>query len=376
MDPELEKLANLIRDSRDPEDLFGVEPVVLPRGAQLKKREEAFRGFKAITAAEYLLPDDRELARDLDQQLEELYRRAQARIEAGVYNLQGRGRPVPGIYRSRFFDAAGKRYYIGSRFREGEETTLYNGYLEAEGAVLGEVLLKVARSAETSVFLEREANVLAILRQEEYRETNYLPWPLDRFEAGGRMGLVLRRVDGFNLREVRQYPPHEAGLDPRDMAWMLSRTLAVAGLAHRYGVVHGRICPEHVVIEPATHLAMVVGWGGSALAPARSGQQVMSPVPLFSAPEADQATAGPWSDVYSIGRTFIWLLGGDPASGELPDSIEPRLAAFLRNMVHEAPDQRPEDCWQLFETFGRLKSELWGEPKWRHLEMPQPSVTA
>ena len=374
MDPELEKLANLIRESRDPEDLFGVEPVVLPRGAQLKKREEAYRAFKAVTAAEYHSLDDREVARDLDRQLDGLFRRAQARIEAGTYNLQGRGRPVSPTYRSRFFNAGSKRYYIGGRFREGEETTLYNGYLEADGAVLGEVVLKVAKSPETSVFVEREANVLAILRQEEYRETNYLPWPLDRFESGGRLGLVRRRVDGFNLREIRQYPLHERGLDTRDMSWMMSRVLAVAGLAHRHGVVHGRICPEHVVIEPATHLAMVTGWGGSALAPAQGGQRVLNPILPFSAPEAAETTAGPWSDVYSIGKTFLWLVGGDPETEELPADVEPRLAAYLRNMVHEDPRQRPEDCWQLFESFGRLKGELWGEPRWRHLEMPPPSV--
>ena len=370
MDPELEGLANLIRESRDPEDLFGVEPVVLPRGAQLEKREAAYHGFKALTSARYVLPDDLELARDLDQRLEALYSRARARIEAGTYNLQGRGAAVPAPFRSRYFDVGAKRYYIGSRLQEGDETTLYHGYLEAGGVVLGEVVLKVASSPETSVFVEREANVLAIMRHEEYRETSYLPWPLDRFEAGGRMGLVLRRVDGFNLEQVREYPPHHAGLDPRDMSWMMSRTLAVAGLAHRYGVVHGRISPRHVMIEPATHLAMLVGWGGAALAPAHSAQRVLHPIPHFSAPEAGGATAGPWSDVYSIGRTYLWLLGGDPETGRFPEGVEPRLAAFLREMMHDDPYQRPDDCWQLFEAFGRLKGELWGEPRWRHLEMP------
>lgn len=374
MDPELEKLAGLMRESRDPEDLFGVEPVVLPRGAQLQKREETYRAFKNVTAARYLVPEDQELARDLDRQLEAFYQRAKVRIEAGAYNLPGRGRPVPPMSLSRFFDAGSKRYYIGARFREGEETTLYHGYLASGESVLGEVLLKVANSPDTSAFVEREANVLAILRQEEYRETSYLPWPLDRFEAGDRRGLVLRRVDGFNLREVREYPLHQAGLDPRDAAWMLSRTLAVMGLAHRYGVVHGRISPEHVLVEPATHLAMVVGWGGAALAPAQGGQRVLHPVPQFSAPEAAEPTAGPWSDVYSIGKTYLWLLGGDPESGSLPEHVDPRLAAFLREMVREDPRRRPEDCWQLFESFGHLKRELWGEPRWRHLEMPQPGI--
>src|SRR5205807_569814 len=139
------------------------------------------------------------------------------------------------LFRGQFFDAGVRRYYVGPRFREGDETVLYNGYLEVGGAALGEVLLKVAASPETSAFVEREANVLGILRKEDYRETSYLPWPLDRFDAGGRTGLVMRRVDGFNLEEVRAHPKYRDGLDSRDMVWMLSRTLAVMGMAHQYG---------------------------------------------------------------------------------------------------------------------------------------------
>ncbi len=370
MDQELERVAGLLRDARDPEDLFGVEPMTLPRGVQLEKRARAYDALKSITSLAYQSPDDSDAARDLDRRLEELYGQARHRIEMGVYNLQGRGALVPPIYRGQFFDAGPRRYFVGARFRQGEHATLYNGYLEAAGATLGEVILKVATSPETSAFVEREANALAILRREDFRETSYLPWPIDRFEAGGRMGTVMRRVDGFNLEEVRGYPPHRDGLDARDMVWMLSRSLAVMGMAHQYGVIHGRICPKHVLVEPATHRALVVGWGGSAIAPARTGQRVVAPVETFSAPEAGGPTAGPWSDIYSIGKTYVWLLGGDPAANVLPDHVEPRLAAFLRNMVHEDPDQRPEDCWQLFETLERMKTELWGERKWRALEMP------
>ncbi|MCW3097799.1 MAG: Adenylate cyclase [Chthonomonadaceae bacterium] len=373
MDQELEKIAGLLREARDPEDLFGTEPIVLPRKVLAEQACKRYDGWKRITSATYLSPDDNDVAQDLDRRLETLYRQAQIRIEAGAYNLQGRGQLVPMHDRSKFFDVGGKRYYIGSRFRQGDETTLYNGYLERDGVVLGEVLLKVALSPETSPFMEREANALALMRKEEYRETAYLPFPMDRFDAGGRMGSVMRRVDGFNLREVRQDPLHRTGVKAKDMVWMLSRALAGAGLAHRYGVVHGRISPEHVVIDPVTHLGMIVGWGGSVISPARSGQRLLAPIPTFSAPEAAQATIGPWSDVFSIGKTFLWLLGGDPATDTLPEQIEPRLAAFLRNMVNIDPYQRPEDCWQLLDTLDRLKVELWGEKKWRVFEMPTPN---
>lgn len=374
MDPELEKVVDVFRDTRDPEDLFGTEPLVLPRKVLSEQVNKRYYALKLVTSASYLSPDDTDVARDLDRRLETLHKQAQTRIEVGAYNLQGRNQLIPLTARGRSFEVGNRRYYIGPRFRQGEEATLYNGYLELEGAVLGEVILKVALTPENSPFLEREANALALIRKQEYRETAYIPFPLNRFESGGRMGLVMRRVDGFNLHEVRQEPLHRAGVDPKHMVWMLSRALAGLGLAHQYGVIHGRICPQHIVIDPATHLGMIVGWGGSVISPARSGQRLLAPIPIFSAPEAAGATIGPWSDVFSLGKTFLWLLGGDPTTNTLPEQIEPRLAAFLNTMVKEDPYQRPDDCWQLLDTLDHLKVELWGEKKWRVFEMPTPSI--
>ena len=370
MEAELERVANLLREARDPEDVFGTESVMLPRSAQLARRRETYEALKAVTALEYLAPEANEMARDLDNRLETFYRRAQTRIEAGAYNLPGRGQAVPLRYQDRYFEVGSKRYTIGPRYGEGDEAVFYNGWLEADGAIVGEVLLKVAKSPEQSPFLEREANALAILCREEYRETAYLPCPLDRFESDGRMGTVLRRVDGFNLRQVRDYWPHRQGLDGRDMAWMLGRTLGVVGLAHMRGIVHGRICPEHILIEPATHLTVVAGWGGCAIVPARSGQRIAAGIPTFSAPELAAGDIGPWCDVYSIGKTYLWLMGGNAETGELPASVAPRIAAFLRHLCASDPKQRPEDCWKLLETFGRIRDELWGERKWRPFDMP------
>lgn len=374
MDQELERVAEVLRDIRDPEDLFGAEPIVLPRRVLAEATRKRYYALKLVTSAGYLSPDDTDLALELDRRLEAFHKQAQTRIELGAYNLQGRGHMIPLNFRSQYFDVGPKRYYIGSRFRQGEETTLYNGYLEFDGAVLGAVLLKVAQTPEKSAFMEREANALNLIRKEEYRETAYVPFPMDRFDAGGRMGLVMRRVDGFNLHEVRQEPLHRAGVDPKHLVWMLSRCLAGIGLAHQYGVIHGRICPQHVVIDPATHLGMVVGWGGSAIAPAHSGQRLLNTIPTFSAPEAEGTAIGPWSDVYSIGKTFLWLLGGDPTTNTIPEQIEPPLATFLRNMVKEDPYQRPDDCWQLYDVLDQLKVELWGEKKWRVFEMPTPTL--
>ena len=138
-----------MRDARDPEDLFGTEPVVLPRRVLAEQAGQALRRAEGDHLCWTISRRTTTMSRGSGSAPgDALYQQAQTRIEIGAYNLQGRGqRRSRSMYRSQFFDAGSRRYYIGPRFRQGDETTLYNGYLEVEGAVLGEVLLKVAHLA-------------------------------------------------------------------------------------------------------------------------------------------------------------------------------------------------------------------------------------
>ena len=50
------------------------------------------------------------------------------------------------------------------------------------------------------------------------------------------------------------------GVDPRDAAWMWRRLLVALGFAHRAGVLHGAVLPEHVLIHPGEHGLVLVDW--------------------------------------------------------------------------------------------------------------------
>jgi hypothetical protein len=65
---------------------------------------------------------------------------------------------------------------------------------------------------------------------------------------------LIGRLTGFrSLAVVRTAFP--AGIDPRDAAWIWRRLLDAVGAAHRAGVIHGAVLPEHVMIHPAEHPA-------------------------------------------------------------------------------------------------------------------------
>ena len=65
---------------------------------------------------------------------------------------------------------------------------------------------------------------------------------------------------------------------------------------------------------------------------------------------------------------MIWLLGGDPATNEIPAEVAAEFREFLTKMVNENRLLRPSDCWDLHEEETQTKDRLW-ERKFLHLIM-------
>lgn len=114
--------------------------------------------------------------------------------------------------------------------------------------------------------LAREATALAQLVQDgDARFQPYAPRLIETFRyrdaAAGttRQANVIELLDGFfSLAEVRAV--YRDGLDPRDVAWMWRRLLVALGYAHRAGVIHGAVVPDHVLIHPGDHGLALVDW--------------------------------------------------------------------------------------------------------------------
>jgi serine/threonine protein kinase len=83
--------------------------------------------------------------------------------------------------------------------------------------------------------------------------------------------------------------------------------------------------------------------------------------PPWSPPElAARLPPIPSSDLYSLGRVMIWLLGGDPATHVMPPSVDERLGRFLLFFVRESARQRAQDAWEMYGKLGLLRKELYG----------------
>lgn len=369
MDQDLAIIHRRVMEAGTPEEVFGAEDVVLPASTLLGFLRSEYEKLKVTTnPASYTFPDDRELAEEADAGLERMYVQARRRIEAGWYGMPGHGRSRPG-YAVKSFPVGANRYFIGRELDDDGQTVRYEGFLERDGKPLGEVEIVVAKTADHNLYVQNSLRNLDTLHGEEVPQWKHLPLVLDRFQSGGRVGLVLRKISGFTLDDVRAHPRHVKGIDQRHMIWMLDRLLSCLGYVHRRGIVHTALSPSNIVIQPANHNVVLRGWESAILNPAMSGERAKKSDTLFTPPEIREGgPVGPWSDIYSLGMVMIWMLGGDPEKLTLPTGVEPKIGDFLRRMVQGDPYRRPVDAWALYDEENRIKDALWPR-RFLHFDM-------
>jgi hypothetical protein len=251
----------------------------------------------------------------------------------------------------------GARHRLGARLASGDIAEL----TELDGGAL----LKLPRRPADNDLMRAEAAALITLENAgERRHRAYAPRLVESFthEDGAgvrRTANILTRQAGFvSLAEVRAAYPR--GLDARDVAWMWRRLLVGLGWAHRAGVVHGAILPEHVLIHPAEHGLVIVDWCYSV----PRGTTIPALVARYRAHYPSEVTgrglASPATDIYMATGLMLRLIA-DP-----PDA----LRRFAAGCSYDAPSMRPEDAWHLLAEFDELLEDLYGPRRFRAFAMP------
>ncbi|GAA0728895.1 serine/threonine protein kinase [Dactylosporangium roseum] len=222
--------------------------------------------------------------------------------------------------------------------------------------------LKLVRDPSCNDLLAREAAALRRLAERgDPRYLPYVPRLVDTFRhkergVARRANVIATSVGGLHsLAEVAAKRPH--GLDPRDAAWMWRRLLVALGLAHRAGVIHGAVLPEHVLIEPDDHGVVLVDWCYSAAEP---DQRIAAIVPRYRdhypAEVLGRGTPGPYTDLAMAARVMADLIG---------DRAPKPLRRFADGCRLASPRQRPDDAWRLLSEFDELLHRLYGPRKFR-----------
>lgn len=245
-----------------------------------------------------------------------------------------------------------------------------------------ETFIKLARNSNDNDLIVNEIKALKLIHKsaDESEYGCYVPELVDYFKV--KDGLVRQAVatpllDGFySITQVHgKYPK---GIPTLDAIWMWRRLLVVLGFAHDQGVIHGAVLPQNVMIHPGYHGVVLVDWCYCSI---KQDNQYL-PIKVIVAdnkywyPQEVVKKLPPTgaTDIMLAARTMIYVLGGDPVSGLLPDSVPRPIRAFIKGCLIKNQAMRPNNAWLLLQEFDELLEEM-GAPYYprRFHEFTMPS---
>jgi serine/threonine protein kinase len=177
----------------------------------------------------------------------------------------------------------------------------------------------------------------------------------------GRLFLIMSYVPGPTLEQI----VNKVGrLDPEHVAWITERVLNILMYLHYHGVIHGDLKPQNIIIQPESHTVVLVDYGLSIIRPTRE-TDVKGFTWYFSPPEQmDGSVLLPESDLYSLGMTMIYALGGgleQVKAREVPRDVPDAVCEFIRSLIVRNALFRPN--WEqknIFEHFQDIRLKSFG----------------
>ena len=168
--------------------------------------------------------------------------------------------------------------------------------------------------------------------------------------------MVMSFIEGDELFD---YVKTNGPVDAETACWITQRILSGLYYLHFAGIVHRDVKPANIIVNFTTHIATLVDFGLSKLKPDGTPDP-SGYTPFFGAPEQIAGKAPlPESDIYSLGMTMLYILGGDIRSKSLPDPVPGLLKDFIYAMIREDPMKRPKSCKELNEELGEMRKRLF-----------------
>lgn len=176
--------------------------------------------------------------------------------------------------------------------------------------------------------------------------------------------LLMSFIEGENLQAQ---VARQGAIDDEHIAWILQRLLDAVGYLHYRGIVHCDIKPDNVILHVEEHNAVLVDFGLSIANPGFA-TQAKGGTEAFMPPEFALGNPPiPASDIYSLGKTAVFLAGGDPYTGQLPRDMHPLLAECVRAMIQNDPFARPQNARDLCSSLTEIRRKAFGRAETREM---------
>jgi hypothetical protein len=358
--------------------IFGALPPGDER-AQLAHLKKKYRALVRMTHPDQVPAGERTLAHAVFPILVRFYEDAVAALRAGHYD-RPRATAAAKLATAApdvVMKSAIAVYTVKpDLFAVGDFGNLHLGHTNRGEAVL----LKVAAELGNNAFLAKEATFYKGLaaRSDIAGLRRYLPDLLDSFSITERPGEQFRvNVFRYTPGYVSLTTIHEAypkGLDPKDAAWIWRRLIAQALAAQTLGVVHGAIVPDHVLVHPGTHEPLHLGWVHSVERPQERQARLTTVIDRWRDwyPKEIFAREIPslQTDLYMVGKTMIYLAGGDVAGNRFPRHYPEVMKDTVAQLIAEESRDRPRDGHALLREFTTGVRKIWGTA-FRPLVLPK-----
>lgn len=179
----------------------------------------------------------------------------------------------------------------------------------------------------------------------------------------GSYALVMTYVEGPTLEKIvdKCLEKTKKGVNPEDVCWVTQRLLNALHYLHFNGVIHGDVKPANIIVQPEEHNAYLVDYGLSMANP-KSTTAPEGYTPAFAPPEQMMGKPPlPESDLYSLGATMIYALGGNPIAKTYPKEVPDKIKNFFDKFVLHDPTQRPR--WEktdIIKELSDIREEVFG----------------
>lgn len=233
-----------------------------------------------------------------------------------------------------------------------------------KGGVKVESFLKVSLTPTDNDLLAAEAEVLRKLRASgDSRRWMFYPELVDTFAIQDKTRRLRANATVWlgsfvNLETVKRAYP--AGIQPLDAAWMWRRLLWTLDDAHQKNVIHGAVLPQNVMIWPEKHGLILADWCYSSQKAGDHYQPIKAVVGRQRGwyPEEVLAKKGPTpaTDLVMAARTMVYLMGGDPVTGQLPEDAPRQLKAYF--LEHARVGAKPLGAIPLLVQFDATLEQM------------------
>ena len=245
-------------------------------------------------------------------------------------------------------------YVLVRQIASGEVSDVFHARRDAR--LTEQVLMKIARGgsdSEEAKTLTREWATIGRLRGSSARGAEHfsrlLPVPvaqgkLRRVGAPSGVGVAYRYRVGFTHTAADIIASHANRVDARIAVWVYKRLLEMLSWVHSSGFVHRAIRPEHCLIHPTAHGAVLLGWSKARWRHGRSAGDVR-----------------PATDLRDTARCITALLSG--GRHHLPRKTPSSLADLLSAQI----DRPGDDAWAVRAQLVQIAENVFGPARYSPL---------